>query len=652
CPRLSLLVTSRERLRLRAEHIYEVAPLPLPAASERDPGLLEGSPAVQLFLRRAAAADPAFVVDGPGLVAMAEICRRLDGLPLAIELAAARVTLLPPAALLARLARPLPLLTGGPRDAPSRQQTMRAAIAWSADLLPPETRRLYARLGAFPASFSLPAAQSVAAAVANAPGDDDPALALLEGLEDLLHKHLLRRAGTDPAAPRFAMLTVIREYAAELLASADDAPLVRARHALFYAGLADQLAPLLTGAGAATALAALEEEHPNLRAALARQLAAGEGDMALRLTGALWRFWWQRGHLSEGRTWLAQALAAPAGGDASARAAALDADGVLAFAQGNFAAAGERHTEALNLARRSDDAAAAARALLNLGTLADEQGQTAEAARYLEEALVASRAAGDARAVAVALANLGQVAMSLADYPRAAALLNESALAFRNLGDARSEAAILANLGLMSLMAGDAAAAQRCHAAALSAFEELGDAPALATETLNLGHALQHLGDWDAAESLMHDARRRFADMDDRSGLAFADLHLGKLALLRGDHNRAEQRLTLALRAAEEIGDWVAAAESLEGMAMLLGDTGIPQRAAQALGAAEALRESLEVPLPAIHAPALAQCTAALAAALDLEALEAAKAQGAAEAQRALALPGDGLMLGLTARVS
>lgn len=629
CPRLALIVTSRERLRLRAEHAYHVAPLTLPDLAASPDDTLATYPAVGLFLRRATNADPTFSPAPTDLRAIAEICHRVDGLPLAIELAAARVRVLPPLAMLSHMTHPLPLLIGGPRDAPARQRTMRAAIAWSVDLLASDSREMFARLASFPDSFSLPAAQQVAdPEAANAES------ALLDVLEILLDAHLLRRIDADPQSPRFAMLTVVREYARELLDETPDAPVIRERHANYYQALAAEQAPLLTTEEAGAALATLEQEHPNLRAALATLLPEGYGEGALRLATGLWRFWLLRGHISEGRDWLAQALAAAGDGRTALHGAALDADGVLAFAQGDFVTAQQRHQEALTIAREIGDLALSARALVNLGAVADEQGFPEQAAAYLEEALSNSRVIGDQRAVAVALANLGQVAMSLAEYGRAADLLNESVLAFRALGDPRSEAAILANLGLMSLMAGDAAVAHHCHQEALRVFRDLGDGPAEAAELLNLGHATQHLGDWDAAKLLYVEARDHFTQLGDRSGVAFAELHLGKLALLRTEHDDAHDHLVLALKTAQEIGDWVATAETLEGLALFFGETGAPHRAAQSLGAAGELRQSLSLPLPAIHQAALTSCLHSLEAALSPGELADARAEGAMQFQR------------------
>jgi predicted ATPase/DNA-binding SARP family transcriptional activator len=632
CPRLAIMVTSRERLRLRAEHVYHVAPLALPALASPAEDALASYPAVRLFLQRATSTDSAFYPTETELRAIAEICQRVDGLPLAIELAAARVRVLPPVALLSQMARPLPLLVGGPRDAPARQRTMRAAIAWSVDLLAADSRELFQRLACFPDSFSLPAVQHIA----------DPEMApaepglspLLDVLEDLLDAHLLRRIDADPGTPRFSMLTVVREYARELLDASPGALSIRARHASFFQALATEQAPLLTTENAGAALAMLEQEHPSLRTAIVTLLDRGDADSALMLATDLWRFWLLRGHLSEGRAWLAQGLDATGDSGPPRRGAALDADGVLAFAQGDFMTARHRHLEALEIAREIGDSALAARALVNLGAVADEQGLPEQAAEYLEEALRVSRAIGDQRAIAVALANLGQVAISLAEYARAADLLNESVLAFRALGDPRSEAAILANLGLMSLMTGDAAVARHCHQEALRVFRELGDGPAEAAELLNLGHATQLLGDWVEAEMLYGQAREYFSELGDRSGVAFAELHLGKLALLRAEHDLANAHLVLALETAQEIGDWVATAESLEGLAMLFGETGVPVLAARSLGAAEELRHSLGLPLPAIHRAALTSSLQRLESVLSITELAEARAAGASQFRR------------------
>jgi predicted ATPase/DNA-binding SARP family transcriptional activator len=627
CPRLAVVITSRERLRLRAEHVYAVSPLIVPGHETPGDEDLASNPAVELFLQRASNADPAFEPSVTELRAISEICQRVDGLPLAIELAAARIRVLPPLALLSHLVHPLPLLIGGPRDAPARQQTMRAAIAWSVDLLGGETRALYQRLGCFPDSYSLQAVLEIAHAKTSSHEQD--LSSLLNLLEELLDTHLLRRIDTDPGNSRFSMLTVVREYAKERLDGTGDAPIIRRQHADYFRALANEQTPLLTTDSAGVALALLEQDLPNLRTAITTLLHQDDGASALMLATGLWRFWLLRGHISEGRGWLAQGLEVIGDDNAELRGAAVDADGVLAFAQGDFVIARQRHEEALNLARRVGNLALAARALINLGAVADEQGLPEEAATYLEEALLASQAAGDDRAVAVALANLGQVAISLTEYSRAADLLNKSVLAFRALGDPRSEAAILANLGLMSLMAGDATVARHCHEEALRVFRDLGDSPAEAAELLNLGHATQHLGEWDEAESLYDQARNHFVQLGDRSGVAFAELHLGKLALLRAEHDLAHTHLIQALETAQEIEDWVATAETLEGLTMLFGETGAPVLAARSLGAAEELRQSLGLPVPAIHQAALTSSLQRLELALSVTEFAEARAAGA-----------------------
>ena len=252
CPRLTIIISSRERLRLRAEHVYSVSPLMVPEHEAPGDGEIANYPAIELFLQRATNADPGFEPSLAELTAIAEICQRVDGLPLAIELAAARVRVLPPLALLAHMARPLPLLVGGPRDAPARQQTMRAAIAWSVDLLGEGARDLHQHLGCFPDSFSMQAALEIA--FLEAPGEEQKLSSLLNLLEELLDTHLLRRIDVDTENARFVMLTVVREFAKELLEGTPDATRIKREHAEFFLKMADRQSPLLTTDSAGVAL--------------------------------------------------------------------------------------------------------------------------------------------------------------------------------------------------------------------------------------------------------------------------------------------------------------------------------------------------------------------------------------------------------------
>ena len=331
CPALTLLVTSRAALHVSGEHEFAVPPLPLPV--ERGTWTFEqiaASDAVRLFVERAEAVQAGFRLTPANAWDAAEICRRLDGLPLAIELAAARVKVFPPRALLARLERRLPLLTGGPRDAPARLRTMRDAIAWSHDLLDADEQRLFRRLAVFVGGFTLDAAIDVA-------GDGTlPEGAVVEGISSLVDKSLLLPAASDDAAtddlgePRFSMLETVREFALDELARSGEEDAVRRAHADYFRALAERAEPELRGSGQVAWIARLETELPNLRAVLDWSLAGGDVETGLRLAGALYWFWFLRNHVAEGRTWFERARAAGREPAAAAGNAALGA-GMLAW---------------------------------------------------------------------------------------------------------------------------------------------------------------------------------------------------------------------------------------------------------------------------------------------------------------------------------
>jgi len=409
------------------------------------------------------------------MAAVAHICCRLDGIPLAIELAAARVALLPPAALLARLERRLAVLTGGARDLPERQRTLRAAIDWSYGLLTEDERRLSRRLAVFAGGCTLDAAEAVCAAgpaeFAEWGGD------VLEGLASLVDKSLLRSEQGGSAEPRFTMLETIREYGLEQLAAGGDAEAPRRRHAAYYLRVAERAEPALTGAAQGTWLARLEGEHDNLRAALRWSRDSGETVLGLRLAGALWRFWYVRGHLSEGRAWLdgLLALTTSEGPDAAVRAKALTGAGVLANIQGDYDHATALCEESLALYRGLHDARGAAVALNILGNLAMSQGAYARAVALSEESLALHREIGDKRGIAVGLNNLGVIVLHQGSYERAATLCAESVALNRELGDKRGISAALHNLGDVAREQGDYARASSLYAEGLALYQAMGN---------------------------------------------------------------------------------------------------------------------------------------------------------------------------------
>jgi predicted ATPase/class 3 adenylate cyclase len=300
---LRLLVTSRVVLRVYGEHEYQVAPLELPASDQPvDEVTAAGSPALALFVDRASAVRYDFALTDANAFVVAEICRRLDGLPLAIELAASRIKLLPPEAILARLDRRLELLTGGARTLPERQRTLRAAIEWSYDLLDASEQQLLDRLSVFAGGETLDAADEVCN-----PGGET-GVETLDGLASLADKSLLRVLEGVAGEPRYAVLETIRELASERLTAAGETPMLERRHATYFAALAEAAIPEIVGEQQALWLERVSREHDNLRAALRRTIDGADGETAMRIAGALWRFWQQRGHLSEGRRWCREAL--------------------------------------------------------------------------------------------------------------------------------------------------------------------------------------------------------------------------------------------------------------------------------------------------------------------------------------------------------
>ncbi|CAA9549649.1 MAG: hypothetical protein AVDCRST_MAG49-1663 [uncultured Thermomicrobiales bacterium] len=476
CPRLSILVTSRARLRLSFEREFPVPPLDLPAMSDvPSPDGASSAPAVQLFTARARGARPDFAVTPGNAAAVVEVCRRLDGLPLAIELAAARVVLLPPAALLSRMERRLPLLTGGPRDAPDRQRTMRDAIAWSYDLLAPAEQRLFRRLTVFSDPFSLADAEAVVGAV------DDGDVDLLEPLGALVDASLLHQ--TDPTAgePRFTMLETVREFALERLEAHGETEALRERHAAHLMALAEDAEPHLFGPASRAWLALLELRHDDLRAALAWASAtAGRDDWVRRMAGALWRFWYAHGHLSEGRGWLRLSLA-DAGADRSRiRARAAVGLALLEHCGGAEAEARAYGEEALALYRRLEDRPGTAIASYVLGKIAEDRGEYDRAEARFDEALALYRSAGDPIWTGLSLAHLGSIAFGRGEHRRAEAVLTEALGFQRGAGHGYGAAVSLLYLGHIALWAGDPATAARRYAESLSRWRHEDFRPGIA----------------------------------------------------------------------------------------------------------------------------------------------------------------------------
>lgn len=489
-PQIKLLVTSRALLHLSAEHELPVAPLDLPdpiAPIERQ---MQAAAAV-LFLQRAQAARHGAALHAAALPDVAAICRRLDGLPLAIELAAARSRLLAPAALLRRLERRLAFLTGGPRDLPERHQTLRATIDWSYRLLDAPARRLFCWLAVFVGSFTLEAAEALW----------EPSAEALDALTALVDHSLLRVWEDGTGMMRFAMLETIWEYASEQLAQGGDAALVRQRHAAHYLALAEQAQ---RDGMRRESLDMLEGELPNIRAALAFWLAHGDAEHAARMASALGPLWDVRAHQREGRDWLLRAMAgdlAPA-----TRAMALRTAGWLACAQYDRSAA-ELLDQSIALYRSLGDTSGLARALIDLGWATIWLGRDPQGALVpLCEGRALYRALGDARGTAWALQGLGWVAQQRGDLAMARALHGRSLSIRRSLGDPWELAWGLSNLGLVASAQGAYAAASAHHRERLALERGLGNRHGVASALLNLGEIACRQGAYAQATPLLEES--------------------------------------------------------------------------------------------------------------------------------------------------
>jgi predicted ATPase len=450
-PRLKVIVTSRAALRVSGEHEFVVPPLEAPDPLQLPPRdrLLE-IPAVALFVERARTVRPQLQITPTNALAVAAICSRVDGLPLAIELAAARSKLFAPQELLARLDKRLSMLVGGPRDLPIRQRTLRDTLAWSYDLLTLAERQLFGRMAVFAGSADLLAIETICG---DATAATEPST--FELVEALLDKSLLRQIEGVDSETRFMMLETIREYALERFESSGEAELLRQQHAEHYLALAEHTAPELTSPQQEIWLDRLEREYDNLREALAWALGAAQIAVAARICAALWRFWLVRGRWSEGRQWLESVLPALATLPASIQSHVLHGASVLAVNQNDYARAKPLSEAALIRQREIGDQRGIALSLTVLAWVCTDQGDHAQALIYYEECLNIHRLLGDQQGVAIVLNNLGNIAQSEGDYVRAHRLFGESLVLYRAQADQLGLARVGNNLGLNAYYQGD-----------------------------------------------------------------------------------------------------------------------------------------------------------------------------------------------------
>jgi predicted ATPase/DNA-binding CsgD family transcriptional regulator len=547
-PELKILVTSRSLLQLTGEHELAVPPLPIPNYDlpiSIDSLLQIDS--VRLFLARAQALKPDLALDESNAAAIARICARLDGLPLALELAAARIKLLPPQAMQAWLEKSLELLTGGARDATERHQSLRNAIQWSYGLLDEEEKQLFRRLSVFVGGCTLEAGIALS---------DRPRLETLSRIELLVNKSLLRMDGS-----RLYMLETIREFAGEQLVIQSKAEEVQHRHGQFYLELAETAEREFNGPEQGAWLERLTSDHGNLRAALRFTLEHSQAESALRLCAALWRFWFWRGHLKEGRDWLDQALMISQDMESVPRAKALACAGFLASNQGDFGPAQVLCEESLQLSQHLNDQPAQAIALMGLGHAATWSRDPVHGRAILEQSLNIYRALGDKWGIATTLTYLGNIAFFAAEYDTARRLLEEALGLFRKIGHTWGIAVALYSLGL----------------ALLSQHEN-----------------------YPAARAHLQDARETLKRMGDLRGLIRVAVGLGRFALDKHDLALARAEWHEGLMLAREVGDQWALAHCLDGFAGLFTLEGRPDLGARLYGVASGLRERIDAALPPV----------------------------------------------------
>lgn len=459
---LTVLVTSRSPLRVYGEHERQVPPLSLPDLAQLPPmPELRQIPSIELFMARAQALQVDFELTPENALAVAAIVVQLDGLPLAIELAVPQLKTLTSQELAARLVNRLAVLTHGPRNRSTRQQTLRGAIEWSYQRLPDDQQRLFARLGVFVGGFTSEAAAVVCES---------------DRLIELIEANLIHVAGDLDHTRRFTLLETLREYAVEQLAAGGEEQSVRARHARYFLELAETAEPKLVSADQAVWLKRLAVEQGNFNVALKWAQSTNENLIGLRLSAALWRFWWMHSHLSEGRRWLKTFSDAPAGEGAELyRAKALHGAGVQAYHQSDYEEARSLLERSLALCRAADNLRGMADALNGLGVVASYQCEYEQSAAYHAEALEIRRQLGDQRGVAISLNNLGLVAHFQDDYPRAIDLFQQSIALFEALGDVRVKSAVLSNLGRALTGQGEYHQAKLCLRQSLKMVWELGN---------------------------------------------------------------------------------------------------------------------------------------------------------------------------------
>ena len=642
CGNVKILATSREPLAIAGESVWHVPTLTVPPFAPTREQLMLTYESVQLFVERARAVNARFELTADNLNAVTQICRRLDGIPLAIELAAARTAVLSAQEIAARLDDRFSLLTGGNRTALPRQQTLRALVDWSYELLSPTERTLFCRLAVFSGGRTLPAIETVCAFGSLARSQ------ILDLVARLVAKSLLvREQATSDGETRYGFLDTIKQYACEKLEQSGQADEVRQHHLDYFLQWAEQIAPELNGARQIAMLQLVEREHANLRVALRFAMERQQHEYALRLGNALSEFWDVRGYLTEGREVLrrmleasrptfehtlvgefgacygwaqvnAATLAAKQGdleaaiqlaetsralfdelGDEPGIVTVLNLLGSIARMQSAWALARERFEECISRARALRDKRHLATALRNLGIITESLGNYAQARQWYEESLQLSRESDDSRAIATTLNNLGNIAQQQGDYATARVLYDQVLAVYRAAGAVWSVAATLTNLGNLAHSQADYTAAREFHEEGLRIMRAIGDKRGIAVVLNNLGNATLALGDFPAARKLHEEGLRLRRELNDRRGIAMVLSNLGDVAAGAAQYAEAQRFYAEGLVGLRELGDKRTIANCLIGVAQITAQTYHPQHAAQLAGGIHAILATLDAQIDA-----------------------------------------------------
>jgi predicted ATPase len=629
-PRIKILVTSRTSLHLSGEHEYPVPPLDLPERG--DAGGADAATqyaAVELFIQRAKAVRPDFAATDANAPAIAEICYRLDGLPLSIELAAARIKLFSPGEMLVRLSKPLDLLRGGARDLPDRHQTLQRAIAWSYDLLEPDEQLLFRRISVFSGGCRHEAAEAVC-------GAEPLGMDVAEGVGALVDKSLLRAADGGDGEMQFVMLDTIREFGLQKLRESGEDEAIRKMHALYFRDLAERAEPHLTGPDQVTWLDLIEKEHDNFRLALTWVAERRESDIGLRIGAAMWRFWIVRGLLGEGRKQLERlrAMGRPSAND-HAWIKLSNALGTMTQVMGDFQAARDILKEVLKislenadrpgiasslnnlswvlfelgdmkqargLAQQSrelchnlGDRRGEAAAMTNLAMIAQDESKYAEALAIMEENLAIRREIGEKRGISYATGMTATVYASMGDYETAERLVEESLALSDQVRDKQGPGYMLSFRGYMHLERCRFDDAEADFQKALPLWKEMGAKYGIGFVSGGQGLVALGRGDLDSARSLVLEGLQLFRQTQQKRNIGMMLVNLGHVEAARGDYEQAMAKYEEGRKTLEEIGDRRKLADCLFGIALVEAAEGKPEDARQTRERAYSLLDEIGI---------------------------------------------------------